>query len=345
MNDLLNYNLIGIGEFSHGIIESWQFRFNLLKYAMKNTNKNIIIFNEMSIWQADNIMNNTIWSIKDNKFINYKGIKLAEPIQNNNYIGGKLWQYVNHAMESNIFLKIIKYIRKHKDRIKIIGIDNDTIDRDYDMYKIIMKNYKPSNINFLWDIAANMIPHHQFDANIERLAEYWQRTIGPVSYQTGYDREYNHHLGYFFMFNYETPNYDDRYNHIHIFSSFENENDDNIGFNYSLKVGNRHMFLNGNEINQIIIDTGDFNKIDWQTIVRDRLNRNIHYNPNFYIRNGLANNNTIGVDKYVRDNNNYPLDYKTGDIIAYECGIMFSQIAKIALILQYITTTQTLPTT
>jgi len=46
-------------------------------------------------------------------------------------------------------LKIIKYIRKHKHRITIIGIDNDKLDRDYDMYKIIMKNYKPSNINFL----------------------------------------------------------------------------------------------------------------------------------------------------------------------------------------------------
>jgi hypothetical protein len=115
----------------------------------------------MSIWQADNIMNNTIWSIKDNKFINYKGIKLDEPIQNNNYVGGKLWQYIHHTMESNIFLKIIKYIRKHKDRIKIIGIDNDTIDRDYDMYKIIMKNYKPLNINFLW--ASN---HHIADLQL-----------------------------------------------------------------------------------------------------------------------------------------------------------------------------------
>lgn len=47
MNDLLSYNLIGIGDFSHGIMESWEFRFNLLKYAIKNTNKNIIIFNEM----------------------------------------------------------------------------------------------------------------------------------------------------------------------------------------------------------------------------------------------------------------------------------------------------------
>ena len=48
------------------------------------------------------------------------------------------------------FLKIIKYIRKHKDQITIIGIDNDKIDRDYDMYKIMIKNYKLSNINFLW---------------------------------------------------------------------------------------------------------------------------------------------------------------------------------------------------
>ena len=150
MNKILNYKLIGIGEFSHGIMESWIFRFNLLKYAIKNTNKNIIIFNEMSIWQADNIMNNTIWSIKDNKHIDYKGIKIEKPIQNDNYVGGKLWQYCGHAMESNIFLKIIKYIRAHKDRITIIGIDNDKIDRDYDMYKIIIKNYKLSNINFLW---------------------------------------------------------------------------------------------------------------------------------------------------------------------------------------------------
>ena len=150
MNNLLNYNLIGIGEFSHGISESWEFRFDLLKYAMKISNKNIIIFNEMSVWQAENIMNNTIWSIKDNKYIKHEGIKLEEPIQNNNYVGGKLWQYIGHTNESNIFLKIIKYIRKHKDRITIIGIDNDKIDRDYDMYKIIMKNYKPSNINFLW---------------------------------------------------------------------------------------------------------------------------------------------------------------------------------------------------
>ena len=150
MNNLLNYNLIGIGEFSHGIHESWEFRFKLLKYIVKHTNKKIIIFNEMAIYQAENIMNNTIWSIEQNKFIKYNGIKFEKPIQNYNFVGGKLWQYCGHAMESNIFLKIIHYIRKHKDIITIIGIDNNRIDRDYDMYKIIMKYYKSNNINLLW---------------------------------------------------------------------------------------------------------------------------------------------------------------------------------------------------
>ena len=31
MDELLQYKLIGIGEFSHGIKESWLFRFKLLK--------------------------------------------------------------------------------------------------------------------------------------------------------------------------------------------------------------------------------------------------------------------------------------------------------------------------
>ncbi len=35
-------------------------------------------------------MNNTIWSIKDNKYIKYEGIKIELSIQNNNYVGGKL---------------------------------------------------------------------------------------------------------------------------------------------------------------------------------------------------------------------------------------------------------------
>ena len=77
MNQLLQYKLIGIGEFSHGIQESWMFRFNLLKYVIKTTNKHIYIFNEMVKWQAENIMNNTIWSLT--QFVKYQGIKIEEP--------------------------------------------------------------------------------------------------------------------------------------------------------------------------------------------------------------------------------------------------------------------------
>lgn len=150
MNKLLKYKLIGIGDFTHGIEESWLYRFKLIKFIIKNTNKNINIFNEMSIWQASNVMNNTIWSREKNKFIRYDKIKKEDPIQNGDYVGGELWQYIPHCFESNIILKIIKYIRKNKERITLYGIDNDTIDRDYDMYKIIINNMDDNKINLLF---------------------------------------------------------------------------------------------------------------------------------------------------------------------------------------------------
>jgi len=152
-NTILNYKLIGIGEFSHGIQQSWEFRFSLLKHAIKHTTKQITIFNEMDVWQGENIMNDTIWSREQNKPVKHTGIKKETPIDSNKNTQnpwGIYWQYIHHAMESKIFIKIVKYIRKHKDRIMIIGIDNGKIDRDYDMYKNIMKNYNSKNINFLW---------------------------------------------------------------------------------------------------------------------------------------------------------------------------------------------------
>lgn len=53
-----------------------------------------------------------------------------------------------HSCESTILLKIIRYIRKNKNRITLIAVDNDKIDRDVDMYKIIIKNLNENNINF-----------------------------------------------------------------------------------------------------------------------------------------------------------------------------------------------------
>ena len=135
------YDLIGIGDFTHGSLNVWEYRFNILKKAINETKKNIMVFIEDSIWRSENIMK-------------HKKIKLEKPIMwDNKYPAGPLWKYVNHATESKIYLEIIKYIRKHRNRITIIGTDNDTLARDYDIYKIIMKHLNKSNINFFW--AAN----------------------------------------------------------------------------------------------------------------------------------------------------------------------------------------------
>lgn len=124
--------LIGIGDFSHGDINIWNYRFKLLKNYMTKTNKKIVIFNEMSVWHGKNIMNNTIWNINKKKFEKYNDIKIEKEIQKSNsqQIWGKYWQYCSHAISSKIFIDIVKYIRKHKDRITIIGVDNDKIIRD-----------------------------------------------------------------------------------------------------------------------------------------------------------------------------------------------------------------------
>ena len=151
-NIINNYVLIGVGEFSHGINESWMFRFNLLKYVIKYTTKNIIIFNEIANWQAMNIINNTYIDVKTNKFKKYQGIKYEHPMftDDTKPPWGTLWQYCFHTNESPIYVKIIKYIRKHKNRITMIGIDNETLARDYEMYTTIMNNLDKNKINFIW---------------------------------------------------------------------------------------------------------------------------------------------------------------------------------------------------
>jgi len=156
--NLNRYKLIGIGEFAHGIEDSWKYRFDVLKQCIEKTNQNVTIFNEMSIWQAQNIMNNTIWDRQYEKFVPYDGIKIEKPVHNskNESAWGKLWQYVSHTSESQIVLEIIKYIRKYKDRITLIGVDNDTLSRDYDMFKIIKKNLNKDNINFFWAHNAHV---------------------------------------------------------------------------------------------------------------------------------------------------------------------------------------------
>jgi len=156
--NLEDYYLIGIGEFSHGIQESWIFRFNLLKYAINNTNKQITIFNETSIWQANNIMNKTFYDRKTNSYIKSNKLKIEKQsfINKNQPAYGKLWQYIHHSMESKIFIKIIRYIQKHSNRINYIGVDNDTLARDYEMFNIISNNLNKNHINFFWAHNAHI---------------------------------------------------------------------------------------------------------------------------------------------------------------------------------------------
>jgi erythromycin esterase-like protein len=154
MNSLLDFKLIGVGEFSHGIQQSWEFRFKLLKLAMRNTRKKIFIFNEMSVWQAENVMNDTIFSRETNKVVPFfeSKFKKEEPVKGNTTSSpwGVYWQYVHHSTESTIVMKIFKFVRKNKNRIQLIGVDPDNLDRDYFMYKKIMKHFDPKNINFFW---------------------------------------------------------------------------------------------------------------------------------------------------------------------------------------------------
>ena len=101
---------------------------------------------------------NFFFNMMSNKYIKHNGIKVEKPIdqKKDSPSYGKLWQYVSHTSESNIVLKIIKYIKKHKQRITLIGIDNDTLARDYDMYKNIMDKLDNNCINFLWAHNAHV---------------------------------------------------------------------------------------------------------------------------------------------------------------------------------------------
>jgi hypothetical protein len=177
------YKLIGIGEFSHGIIDVWKFRLCMLKDIINTTNKNVCIFNEMSIWQGNNIQNHTYYDNKTDKFVKYAGLKKEkEYTTNEGYVGGKLWQYVHHSRESKIFVDIIKYIWSHSNRIKIIGVDNDKLSRDLDMYNIIINNLDVTNINLFW--AHN---GHIDDRKLSVDTYHWTKSTDPnVTHSCGH---------------------------------------------------------------------------------------------------------------------------------------------------------------
>jgi erythromycin esterase-like protein len=141
---------------------------------MKTTTKNITIFSETSIWQGNNITNKTYYDPKINKYIKTNKLKIEKPnyINKNKPAWGKLWQYVSHTMESKIFAKIIRYIQKNSKRITFIGVDNDTLARDYEMYKIISNNLNKNNINFFWAHNAHIDDRQLSYDNLKWIKSY-----------------------------------------------------------------------------------------------------------------------------------------------------------------------------
>lgn len=138
--DYGKYNLIGIGDFSHGDQNIWTYRFNMLKNIIISTDKKIIIFNEDSEEHCDNIMNTK------KKLSYYKDYG----VEQDKYAYGPIEKYAYRIYDSPIYLEIIKYIRKNKNRITIVGVDNGKLARDKNMANIILKRLNKYKINIFW---------------------------------------------------------------------------------------------------------------------------------------------------------------------------------------------------
>jgi hypothetical protein len=136
------YSLIGIGDFSHGDQNIWEYRFNLLKDVVDNTDKKILIFNEDSEKHCNNIMNtNKPLHVEEGDYGVYQ----------KKFPYGPLDDYAYRVYDSPIYLKLILYIREHSKRIKMIGVDNEeNLARDKEMARRILNKLNKNNINFFY---------------------------------------------------------------------------------------------------------------------------------------------------------------------------------------------------
>ena len=161
------YDLIGIGDFSHGDTNIWYYRFNMIIELIEKTNKNIIIFNEDTEEHCNSIMN-------INKKLSYN--KKYDVI--NNYPYGPLEKYSYRVYDSFIYLQIIKFIRKHIDRIIIIGVDNGEISRDKYMSNIILENIDINSINLFWA--------HNAHIDSRKITEKYETHYSNEKFRSGY---------------------------------------------------------------------------------------------------------------------------------------------------------------
>lgn len=164
--------LLGIGAFSTGVQEIWELRYSMMKHSITGTDKNITIFCDILDWQAQNIMNDT-YRTDDNKFIKTDGLKFeklgynsAEQSKNTDNTIGRYRQYVGHSSESEIFLKIIKYIRKNRDRITLVGIEIDTgnssvINNDATATAMIKHMKNKDEVYYFWAHNSQVDDRHR----------------------------------------------------------------------------------------------------------------------------------------------------------------------------------------
>lgn len=130
MNKLLknckNYNLIGIGENTHGELTSWKYRYKIAKYLTKYFDKVIIFCEQLEPYIAN--LNN-----KNTKFNFYN---------ENNYPTEFYPSMMFQANKTIQHLKITKKFNKLVPKVKFYGIDIQIVkfDKLYNSLNIKLKN-------------------------------------------------------------------------------------------------------------------------------------------------------------------------------------------------------------
>jgi hypothetical protein len=168
MNYHNKYLLIGIGDFSHGDRNIWEYRLRVMKNIILETNKKILLFLEDNNYHIKNITN-------INKRLSYRK---SYGVFKENYPYGPLEKYSHRVYDSPIYLNFIKYVRKHKKRIKIIGTDNNKIARDEYMYNKIIKNINYNKINLFFA--------HNAHIDNRKITEPFETKYHNEKYRCGY---------------------------------------------------------------------------------------------------------------------------------------------------------------
>jgi len=132
--------LIGIGDFSHGDNNIWEYRISFVNHLLQDSSKHITIFNEDTEYHSNNITDIT-------KPLSFES---EYNISEDGYGYGPLDEYCHRVYDSSIYLTFIRLVRMNHDRISLIGVDVDEIDRDYQMAQNILTKLDKSHVNLFF---------------------------------------------------------------------------------------------------------------------------------------------------------------------------------------------------